>query len=324
VRELAFSWGFFSIYGCQDGKFVLLFEMEPDARATSPRIISTLDNNRNGLPEISLLAGFLSQGGHWYDVIEWDGSQFRLLLEGAWVEATGKFGSEDIDRDGYPDYVAHIGIPVWETYRYGVPWRNEKVYFRWNGEEFLPYKRLFSPPEYRFQAVQDGDRALVYGEVDRALDFYRQVIYNDRLGWWSPERDRFLQEIFFTTISKDYPTPIAATPDPAEYDNMAAYARFKLMVAYAEQGWHADAKIMFDNIQRLYPEDKGGHPYAELAAIFWNEYEPSRSIAAGCLAANDFASSHEREILYYIQGAGGFASNRISYEDEPWYICPFR
>lgn len=182
---------------------------------------------------------------------------------------------------------------------------------------------MFSPPEYRFQAVQDGDRALAAGDIDQALDFYRQVIYSDTLGWWSPDREQFIWDVYDTTFTND-PTPDPPTLDSNEYDNLAAYARFKLMVIYVSRGWHADAKIMFDYIQRLYPEDKVGHPYSELASIFWNDYESSRSIAAGCQAAIDFASLHNKEIIYYIKGGESITNNRINYADEPWYICPFR
>jgi hypothetical protein len=322
VRELAFGWGNFYIFSCQDGKYVLLYMMEPDGYLSSPDIIRILDANRNGTSELSLLTGFATQGGHGYKVVEWDGSQFRTVLDEIWVYFTGQFGSEDIDRDGYSEYVVYPGIGAMTSYHDTIPWREEKIYFRWNGKEFVEYKYVFTSPEYRFQAVQDGDRALVYGEIDRALNFYRQVIYNLQLGWWSYERELYFYEVYWATWSNNAPTPIPPTPDPGEYDNLAAYARFKLMVTYASRGWHADAKIIFDNIQRRYPEDKVGYHYAELASIFWNEYEPSRSIAAGCQAANVFASSHEKEILYYIQGAGRYASNRINYVDEPEYICP--
>jgi hypothetical protein len=321
VRDLAFGGHQFSIFGCQDGRYVFLYNLFPFGTGREASIILTLDANRNAVPELLLFTDLRSQSA--YKVIEWDGNQFHTVLQDMWVYYSGHFEAEDIDRDGYIEYVIYPGIGNLDLYRDSVPLRDEKIYFRWNGKEFIGYKEVFAPPEYRFQAVQDGDRALVYGEIEQALDFYRQVIYSDTLGWWSPDREQYIWNVYVTTFTND-PTPSPPTPDPVEYDNLAAYARFKLMVIYVSRGWHADAKIMFDNIQRLYPEDKVGHPYAELASVFWNEYEPSRSIAAGCLAANDFASSHEREILYYIQGAGGFASNRISYEDEPWYICPFR
>lgn len=232
--------------------------------------------------------------------------------------------SEDIDHDGYTEYVVYEGSGVMDSYRYTIPWREEKTYFRWNGEEFANYRVVYAPPEYRFQAVQDGDRALLYGEISKALDFYRQVIYSDTLGWWSPDRERFFEEVYWKTWPNDSPTPVPPVPDPDEYDNLAAYARFKLMVAYIAQGWQADAKLMYDHLQRLYPDGKAGQAYAEMASMFWSQYEKSRDLAAGCQAAIQYASSHPDSIYYYPTGGDGYQVNRIRYSKKPHYLCPFQ
>ena len=46
----------------------------------TPRILQILDANRNGLPELMILLGFASQGGHGDWVIEWDGNTFQNVL----------------------------------------------------------------------------------------------------------------------------------------------------------------------------------------------------------------------------------------------------
>lgn len=210
IPELVFGSVSLYIFGCKDGHYHTLLEYGPDAYLHPPKITNILDANRNGLPEIILLLGYLSQGGHSYQVLEWDGEQFQSLLipkdgwsaDSIFVEAPGNLVYGDVDRDGVIEYIANIGIPVWETYSLGIPWRNEIQIYKWNGAQFVFNKRIFSAPEYRFQAVQDGDRAMSYGDLDSALNFYRMAIYNDNLQGWSPERRNFVSSVFFWPIFK--------------------------------------------------------------------------------------------------------------------------
>lgn len=81
VRELAFGDGFFNIFGCQNGKYVLLYQHEADAYLLAPDIILVQDANRNGVPEIILITDRVTQGGRSYLGIEWDGSQFRKIFQ---------------------------------------------------------------------------------------------------------------------------------------------------------------------------------------------------------------------------------------------------
>ncbi len=113
-------------------------------------------------------------------------------------------------------------------------------------------------------------------------------------------------------------------PDPAEYDAIAAYARFKIMLIYASHGWLSDAQSMYEHIQRDYPPESSAHPYAELADAFWSEFTPAQDIAAACQSAIKFAFANRSEILVYIGGGSYFGTTTtIDYGKHHEYICPF-
>ena len=55
VQEFAVRAGAFYIFGCYKGNYETLLILPPDGYLSPPGIISTKDNNRNGIPEITLL-----------------------------------------------------------------------------------------------------------------------------------------------------------------------------------------------------------------------------------------------------------------------------
>ena len=332
--ELAVGAGLFYIFGCKDGHYVTLYKMEPDAYLDAPRIISIVDANRNDLPEITLLLGFESQGGHSYQVLEWDGDNFQNVLisgydwwaDSIFVEAPGDLVYADIDHDGFREYIANIGIPVWETYELGIPWRQEKQIYKWNGKQFVFLKSIFSPPEYRFQAVQDGDRAAREGDYKNALNSYQLAIYNDKLGWWSPDRREYVRKAFFDSFvsTRATPTPILPLPDIEEYDNLAAYSRYRIMLLDLSRGWVSDAKVIYETIQNKYPDGKTGYVYASLAENVWKEFLYSGDLGKACKKALDFASNNKDDVFYYISGSGFPGNHGINYETDPIWICPYK
>jgi len=121
----------FYIFGCKNGKYETLLEIPPDAYSSPATFFSIKDNNHNGIPELTLLTGFLSQGGHFYNVYEWDGEKFANILSPfylndpdskyLWVQATGKIHYEDVDNDFRNELILDSGVPVWETYYAGLP-----------------------------------------------------------------------------------------------------------------------------------------------------------------------------------------------------------
>jgi len=307
IPELAFVSDLFYIYGCSHGKYQLIFTQTYLDGYVSPFAIQDIqDGNRNGLPEIMFFAGQETQGGHSYRLYEWDGSQFQNLLVSEYpddpdggeifVDAVeGRVEFRDLDHDGVQELVSTDGIPIWEVYVDGLPWRIERHFYRWDGNHYVDYHQEFDPPEYRFQAVQDGDRLSLSGDYDRALDLYQQAILSNNLKGWSPELRKYLQDTYIATPVK--PTPIS---DRNEYYSLAAYARYQIMLLHLVRGRLPEAQVVYNTLQERFGGEEVGHLYAELAAAFWADYLVSQSIEQACHQAIEYAALHKIKMLHYL------------------------
>jgi hypothetical protein len=288
------------ILGCKRGKYQILFEIQC-VSAWPGRVEEIVDSNSNGILEIAFNTGYLSQGGHAYVVYEWDGNQFQEIF-GARVNATGSMVFKDTDSDGIQELIVNSGVYIWGdlAWNWG-PWRNVTIIYKWNGYEYVPTQEKWDPPEYRFQAVQDGDRLFLIGEYDRALAMYLQVITSDKLKWWTPELRKYLIAI------NTYGATLPASPieDRNEYRVLSAYSYFRIMLTYLVEGQETSAQGISEFIQTKYTSDPYGKAYAEMTADFWEEYSTSKSIASACQAAVSYAEGHQNEILLYLGNTTG-------------------
>jgi hypothetical protein len=326
IPEFVFRTSALYIFGCQNGQYVELFSLPPDAYLMSPSIEAIKDINKNGIPELYVLTARFTQGGRNYRVFEWDGNQFRDLLDispGVLSDRntidieSGTITFEDINQDGMQELVTVSGQPgrMTDTAYSGGPWRKLKTYYRWNGMHLVYYKKLFDPPKYRFQAVLDGDQASIDGDLDRALNLYQQAVFSDQLDWWSGERA--LAEKLATDRNLVLPPP-----DVNEYPNLAAYSLYRIMLIHFVNGYLFDAQTVFTLLQKRSPTGKPGHAYVELAQVFVDEFTHSKNMAVSCRKAIEYAAAHPDDIFPYLDGSYGWQFP--SYEQNPEIICPFK
>lgn len=318
------------IFGCQGGEYKKIMELPPDGYSHPPVTMMIEDHNRNGIPELAFLLETLSQGGHTYGVFEWNGQKFSNLIPaapsthpdsgGIWAEAGGKIHYEDIDHDSVQELVLNSGIPVWETYTSGLPWRNKTTYYKWNGNNFIPAKSEFTPPEFRFQAVQDGDLATNQEEYDTAFDLYQQAIFSDKLKDYSPQIRKNLQEVWMADIAGDKPSPTSPPTDPTEYPRLAAYAYYRMIVLHIHLGETEDATVKYSTLQEKFPAGNPGHPYVEMASVFWDTYQSSKNMTTACGAAIQYAAEH----LNILTVLGSDYHGQQNHIYTPADICPFR
>jgi hypothetical protein len=254
VPELVLrEWGVF-VLGCHDGSYRALLSAPTDDVLLSqdspyiPPLIS--DANRNNLPELVVALSIDNGGGAVFGVYEWQGGAFANILgsfqylpfqptsDAGFYEtgfATPAF--QDTDNDGLEELVFRKPVPGWSTYVDGLPWREEEDVFDWDGYVYRPFETRFAQPEYRFQAVQDGDRATLFGRYEEALAAYQVAIFSDKVSWWSPERRAYLQEEWDAKMAGMLPESPAPYPDPDEYPHIAAYSRFRIMLRHVNRGW---------------------------------------------------------------------------------------
>ena len=121
VPEISFVSGYFYIFGCKDGEYVILYRQEHiDAYFNSYYLIYTVDGNRNGIPELTLATHWWTQGGHAFAILEWDGEKFRNILRNdpesdeeitqVFVQASGNINYEDLDGDWIKEVVVYLGM----------------------------------------------------------------------------------------------------------------------------------------------------------------------------------------------------------------------
>ena len=193
-------------------------------------------------------------------------------LKYLWVEATGKIHYEDIDNDFRNELILDSGVPIWETYWAGLPWRNKRTYYKWNGQNYVPYKIEFAQPEFRFQAIQDGDLAFSQNEYGKALSLYQEAIFNVKLKGYSPEiRDNLRAQWDSSYGTTPTPTPYPIPLD--EYPKLSAYAYYRIMLLHLVQNHESDAATVYNTLQHKFSNDSYGHPYVEMATAFWNAYQ---------------------------------------------------
>jgi hypothetical protein len=289
-------------------------------------ILSVGDMTANGLPEVvySAVTSAGSGGlGSALVILEWNGSGFSSHLNGDRIEG---LSFPYVDDEGVLDVFNLNDAWIVDTDGSGTlelvvvggtcacrldegPQRVRTEYWAWNGQQFALSRWEYRAPEYRFQAVQDGDDATRFGDFEAALAFYQQAIYDVDLKGWAPAEPG--------AGSFGVPLP---EPDPSEWPRLEAYARYRILLLHAVQGYLDAAQIVYDTLQARFPSPRAGHPYAQLAAEFWEEFSVSQDLTAACQRASAYAEAEAAQILEPL-GAGFYGVLNRSYQGED--VCPF-
>jgi tetratricopeptide (TPR) repeat protein len=299
--------------------------------------------NLNGIPEI-VIADFGCGGmgaGQCRDVsiYEWDGIQFASLFSnedgrewgvsmigGRMKEYLPNVEIKDMDNNGTLELMLTGGIPnMWyQEYFDYYPWRDKNDIYVWDGHHFVLYKTEYSAPMYRYQAVQDGDRAMLLREYDQALTFYQEAIFNKDLLGWSPahkERSILLDKFTWDSEYRLTPTPTIPPDDSLEYPNLAAYARYRIMLLHLIQGNWQEAQVVYETLQEKFPEGSSGYEFTLIASAIWDEYQVSKDIKSACAIGISVAKKHS-EVLKFLGSDYHNIDQDIMYK--PKDICPFK
>lgn len=313
------------VFTCREGRYqggavAVIGAQVFSGEDPDPGIRAIRDMNRDGVPEIVFsyieIIGTHANFTRLFRILSWDGSKFVDLIHGdsyhlnAANVNNGDGVMRDTDGDGTLELVLTNGIGRGPDI--AGPQRARTDVWAWNGVAFTLACVASPPPEYRCQAVQDGDDATLCGDYEKALAFYEQAIFDDQLLGWSPGR-LWPDSMYGTT-----PTP---TPNPDEYPRLSAYARYRIMLLHVVQGLMSEAQMVYETLQEEFPPGTVGHQYAELATVFWEEYNAREDIAPACGKAIEYASAHADEVLTPLgNGFYGFGQRDYAPED----ICPLK
>lgn len=313
------------VYACQEGQYqggavAVMGAQVFSGEDPDPGIRAIRDMNRDEVPEIIFsyieIIGTHANFTRLFRILEWDGSKFVDLIQGdlyyphsARVD-NGDGVIRDTDGDGTLELVLTNGVGRGPDVI--GPQRTRIEIWAWNGVAFTLASAEYSPPQYRFQAVQDGDDATLRGDYDKALAFYEQSIFDDELLGWSPGR------LWPDSLYGTAPTP---TPDPDERPRLNAYAYYRIMLLHVVQGSMPEAQIVYETLQDEFPAGAVGHQYAELATVFWEEYDTRADIATACGKAVEYASAYADEVLIPLSSSFyGFGQRDYAPRD----VCPLK
>lgn len=327
------------IFGCRESQYQILMSRFSEAalfNSTAQQLVGIQDMNLNGVPEI-VIAEFGCGGmntGRCLEVFiyEWDGQQFASLKSdrSTTKENLSILGTEitikDIDGNGTLEITLTGGVPIpwYEEYFLYYPWRDESDVYMWDGQHFVFFRKELSAPEYRYQAVQDGDRAMLIGELGKALTLYQDAIFSDKLLGWSLAHREYYASLHQYNWDPDYrstPTPTVPPDDPQEYLHLAAYARYRIMLIHILLGNMTEAKIVYDTLQEKFPSGSRGHEFALMAKAFWDGYQLNSNVASACEKTIAYTKTRS-EILTYLGDEHHNLWQDLFYEPED--VCPFK
>jgi hypothetical protein len=320
----------YHILKCEKGKYEEVWiSGGTNTMAETPELTLVSDVNRDGIPEM-VLKFRLSGGDTFWKVVEWDGQTFKNIIQDTqpqndgWngvISVNGWSGDlrfEDLHHNGILSLVIYDDIPMLRDAFYrGFPWRKDQIYYEWNGTYYVYKKTIYAPPQYRFQAVQDGDRATVEGRLDAALDLYQQVIFGDRLDWWSSDRRHYLLNMDYVKL-----TLVPPTPDPHEYEYQAAYSLYRILLLHVERGYIQHAQTVLNTLRKQYTPNHDGYVYTQMAETFWQEYQKTHDLSSACQEVVALAKS-AKDAPTYLGMSVIHGAQTIDYERQPEMYCPF-
>jgi len=292
-------------------------------------IINITDVNLDGLADIIVYFGGCL-GGRYpsIEIHEWDGIKFKNLnpdysrCHG--LTAPLAVEIKDMDQNGTKEiFLSNSGRP-WPD-GLGYPYRKESLICMWNGQNIVRFRSEFGAPHFRYQALQNGDAATFAGDQNKALIFYQQTIFDEKLEWFTEERglnDFWIYHAsYFPSLAEPTPTSSPSLQaDPREYPSLAAYAYYRILLLHILQAHESDASTVYNALQEKFANDQYGRPYVEMATAFWNAYQSTHKMYDGCAAAIQYAAEHP-EILIPL-GSDYHGSQSHNYKPED--VCPFR
>lgn len=340
-----YFWGNLYVFGCYEQQYKTLL-VEKVAYEQAPTIVAINDMNLDGVNDLAIEQSICNNGCTGARVYEWDGQQFQSLVRDwgihpdvfhgihpdinlldysdmAQLLSHSSASVTDIDDNGTHELVLAGGTPSYLGALTGGegPWREQTIVYMWDGHYFVWHSQKYIPPVFRFEAIQDGDTASVRGDYEAALASYQDAIFSDTLKSWSREVwDQLVQQTIEQEQRVGYPDVSTMPFNPTEYAQLAAYARYRIMLLHIVRGGESDARTVHETLIKKFPEGSQGYPYVEMATRFWMEYQSSHNVEQACERAVAYAQAHQ-EMLAPL-GGGDHGSWNEFYK--PASVCPFK
>jgi hypothetical protein len=276
------------IFQCRGGAVVpayqgrMAIEQEPEAYEFMLRQVE--DVNGTGRADVVYVTSACGASTCWERlyVVEWDGAGFVNRVP-------------DMADYAYPTFTVgdgRIQVEVGGIGSAGAGYqRSYRETWEWDGRQFIVTQQLVGPPTALVHTLHDGDDALLRGDYGQAIGRYRAALDDSSL-------------------------PVGLFLETEELGRavVSAYARFKLVVAFAASGDGWGAQSQYELLMAEHPDGTPGSPYALLGQAFWIDFVANDSPGSACAVAVGSAESNPTlaEQLY-----AGYANP----EYEPADLC---
>jgi hypothetical protein len=338
-------------FACDYGKYRMILDYSASSLGamSSPFIVSVEDLNLDNQSEIVIKMSLSTGANTTIDVLSWDGYQFvsnaianrgytsklepRLAnglywyygKEADWwnyndypfaMNFNASITVKDTDNNGTKEVILNDDGPVHhESVWVHGPWRGQEITFAWDGNAFVLSDYRIDPAEYRFQALQEADRAFMLRDYERALQLYDEVINNTTLKPWSPEYMAYLRDAHYAENPSSIVKP-EMTLD--EYQQLSAYARYRVMMIQLAQGKQAEALNSYQFLDQIYTEDNPGFFHAEIGRTYWAAVENGNDLIEACQVVTAYMGEHQNLLAALGDAQHGGQSHEYVVED----ICP--
>lgn len=283
------------IFGCQEGRYLQLYEAINDG-IDPPQLIHVGDINNSAPAELAFARRLCSDA-------ETCDFQTQII---AWTYTLGRFVNllpetlstldvpelRDIDNDRVLEIV--IALDDNGTAATG-PLRTGVNIYDWNGQKYVLSIIQLDPPRYHIQVVHEGDKAFSQQNMADAIRFYTLATTDEELRYWFNDG------------------PI----------NTISYAQYRLILAYAYLGNSAGIVTTLDQMNAEFLEADIGDAlslapvYVHMANIFVESLSNIGDLHEACASVQ--AVIEERpEALRFINRFG-----RLSPEYSALELCPY-
>jgi hypothetical protein len=282
------------IYTCQGDSYGLVVYQPTGAQAGGPRLYALQDLNADGAADLvdSVATCGASTCFEAVRVWAWDGVGLVNQLIGDTLDLP--FPLVEVKDIGGSRYAVEVTGTTPGSVGAG-PTRPTTRVFAFDAAQpgWRAVDERLGESNFRIHKLHDAEAAALNGAYIDALLLYQRVVSDDSLQDWSN------------------PT--------AERANLAAYARYKMVVIYTLQAQPDFARLVLDELKAAEPENGPRYAYVEMALAFQRGFEQG-GVAAGCQAARRIAADQSAVVLDPLgPGVFGYANPDLTPAD----MCPW-
>lgn len=282
------------IFGCQEGRYVQLYELNSDG-IDPPIVLALADINNSSPAEVVVTRRVCSDPEACElqtQIVAWAFSVGRFLnvLPGTLITLDPP-ELRDIDNDQVDELV--ISLDNNGTAATG-PLRQGTNIYDWDGQFYVLSIIQLQEPDYRIQVIHEGDRLFSQLRMTDAITAYEAALANDDLRYWF----------------NDGPT------------NTISYGQYRLILANAYLGSSPGVINTLNAMNDAFPltEEQtldDAPVYVHMANLFVDTLSATGDLHESCLVVQEIITARE-DALNFINRYG---SRSPSYTELD--ICPF-